>query len=441
MKVAAYCRVSTNSEEQLLSYKNQVTYYEQYIKEHQDYIFSGIYADEGISGTGLKKRDAFNQMMMDCEKEKIDMIITKSVSRFGRNTVDCLKSIRKLKEYGVNVLFEKEAIETMKAEGELLLTIMMALSQNESKVQSDNIKWGLRRRYEQGNVKSIPSGKFLGYDKDQKGNLVINEEQAKIIKRIYREFLMGYGYCNIADRLTKEGVRTERNNDKWSWSVAKKILTNEKYKGDTLCQKTYNADYLTKRRAKNKGELPQPYFENTHPAIIDKNQWECVQLELARQRKFAEDHHTGNSHGHSERLPMTSKMTCRHCGCTFVRREYSKKELLHQKYWCCGSFYKKGWERKRDNINLSDDRTTSLFVEAWNYLVEYQQDIDLEAKDDESVLEKYRKEQLMLLMQQYGRITEFDYPLMLQTVDHIEIAKDGIATAIFLAGIQVKIDI
>mgnify|MGYP000047247602 FL=1 len=433
--------MSTSSEEQLLSYINQVTYYEQYIKEHPDYIFSGIYADEGISGTGLKKRDAFSQMMTDCEAGKIDMIITKSVSRFGRNTVDCLKSIRKLKEYGVNVLFEKEAIETMKAEGELLLTIMMALSQNESKVQSDNVKWGLRRRYEQGSVKSIPSGKFLGYDKDQAGDLIINEEQAKIVKRIYKEFLMGYGYCNIANRLTKEGVRTEQNKNKWSWSVIRKILANEKYKGDTLCQKTYNADYLTKRRAKNKGELPQPYFHNTHPAIIDRSQWKCVQFELARQKKFTGDHYTSNCHKNNERLPMTSKMTCKHCGCTFVRREYFKKELQHQRYWCCGSFYKKGWERKRDNVNLSDDRPTSLFVEAWNYLIEYQHDIDLEAKDDESVLEKYRKEQLILLMQKYGRITEFDYPLMLQTLDHIEIANDGIATAIFLAGIQVKIDI
>lgn len=379
-------------------------------------------------------------MIADCVAGKIDMIITKSVSRFGRNTVDCLESIRKLKECGVNVLFEKESIETLKAEGELLISIMAALSQNESKVQSENVKWGIRRGYEQGNVKSIPSGKFLGYEKDENGNLVINKEQSYIVKRIYEEFLKGYGYATIAEHLTRDGVRTERNNSKWSWSVTRKILKNEKYKGDTLCQKTYSADYLTKKRAKNKGELSQPYFENTHPAIIDRVKWDCVQLEFERQDKFKREHHVSNCHANSEKFPMISKITCKHCGCTFVRREYVRKELQHQKYWCCSSIYKKGWERKRDNVHLTDERPTQLFIEAWNLLYEGNEYYPkIKAEEEENILTQYRQQQLEKLMKQYKRISTFDYELMLQTLDHIEIANDGTAIAFFLAGMQVKL--
>jgi len=205
-RVAAYCRVSSGSEEQLGSLNAQTSYYEKYIKERKDYIFAGIYTDEGISGTDLKKRDAFNRLMQDAIDGQNDMIITKSLSRFGRNTLDCLKSLRELKALNVDVFFEKEQIHSLTSQGEVLISLISAVAQTESLALSENVKWGIRRKYERGHVQSIPSGKFLGYDKDKDGNLIINEAQAVIVKRIYQDFLDGYGTYQIAKRLTDEKV-------------------------------------------------------------------------------------------------------------------------------------------------------------------------------------------------------------------------------------------
>ncbi len=202
--------------------------------------------------------------MQDAIEDRVDMIITKSLSRFGRNTLDCLNSIRELKALGVDVYFEKENIHTMRSEGELLITLISAVAQNESQAQSENVKWGIRRKYERGHVQSVPCGKFLGYDKDDDGNLVINETRAAIVRRIYQEFLDGYGTFQIAKHLTGEKAPMAYGGKEWCASHIKKVLTNEKIKGDTKFQKTYNSDYLTKKRAKNNGELPQHYCENTH---------------------------------------------------------------------------------------------------------------------------------------------------------------------------------
>lgn len=260
---AAYCRVSSGSDQQMESLKAQTEYYEKYIREHSEYTFAGIYADEGISGTDIKKRDAFNRLMQDARDGHVDMIITKSLSRFGRNTLDCLNHIRDLKSLGVDVYFEKENIHTMRSEGEMLITLISAVAQNESLTQSENVKWGIHRKYERGNIKSVPCGKFLGYDKDENGNLVINPEQAETVRRIYREFLDGYGTFQIARHLTSEKIPMAYGGKAWCASHIRKVLTNEKIKGDTKFQKTYNADYLTKKRVENNGELPQYYIEGT----------------------------------------------------------------------------------------------------------------------------------------------------------------------------------
>jgi DNA invertase Pin-like site-specific DNA recombinase len=265
---AAYCRVSSGSDQQMESLKAQTEYYEKYIREHSEYTFAGIYADEGISGTDIKKRDAFNQLMQDARDGHVDMIITKSLSRFGRNTLDCLNHIRDLKSLGVDVYFEKENIHTMRSEGEMLITLISAVAQNESLTQSENVKWGIHRKYERGNIKSVPCGKFLGYDKDENGNLVINPEQAETVRRIYREFLDGYGTFQIARHLTSEKIPMAYGGKAWCASHIRKVLTNEKIKGDTKFQKTYNADYLTKKRVENNGELPQYYIEGTHPGCF-----------------------------------------------------------------------------------------------------------------------------------------------------------------------------
>ena len=231
-RAAAYCRVSSGSEEQLSSFNAQVQYYKKYICDYPDYEFAGIYADEGISGTDLRKRDGFNQMIKDAKAGKIDVIITKSISRFGRNTLDTLNSIRALKELGVDVYFEKENIHTINSEGELLITLLSATAQQTSQSQSENLKWGIRKQYERGNIKSVGSGKFLGYTKDEEGNLMIDEKEAVIVKRIYQEFLEGYGTHQIANRLTEEKVPMTFDGKGWCASHIKKVLTNEKHKGD-----------------------------------------------------------------------------------------------------------------------------------------------------------------------------------------------------------------
>ena len=275
-KAAAYCRVSTGSEEQLTSYLRQVRHYSQYLDEEPDYINCGIYADEGISGTGIDKRQGFLRMMEDCREGKLDLVITKSVSRFGRNTVDCLVSVRELKALGIDVFFEKENIHTLTAEGEVLLSLIAAVAENESFGMSENIQWGLRRKYETGSVKSVPLGKCLGYRKDEKGRIVIVEEEAIIVRRMYREFLDGLSITEIATGLERDGIRTDQGNAVWSLSTIRKILRNELAKGDFMFQKTFNQDPLTKRRIKNKGELPKYYLEGSHPGIVDLETWECV---------------------------------------------------------------------------------------------------------------------------------------------------------------------
>ena len=471
-RVAAYCRVSSGSEEQLGSLNAQTSYYEKYINDNPDYLFAGIYTDEGISGTDLKKREAFNRLMQDARDGQIDMIITKSLSRFGRNTLDCLRSLRELKALNVDVFFEKEQIHSLTSQGEVLISLISAVAQTESLALSENVKWGIRRKYERGHVQSIPSGKFLGYDKDKDGNLIINEAQAAIVRRIYQDFLDGYGTFQIARRLTDEKVPMAYGGKEWCASHIKKVLTNEKMKGDTRFQKTYNADYLTKRRAKNRGELPQYYMEGTHPGIIDRDMWECVQLELARQKRYCQDHHISTYHWSNEKHPLSARITCSTCGCTFMQIKSKKKGEEGKKYWRCSSIVgKQGAEIEgRTSTIIRPDRGSTkpynirrrkkpeerpmlctdilipagepelAFIKAWNqlvgererYLPEWQH-----ALDGNDLLKAYRTRELMRLVKQVGHIDAMPYDLMLKTLDHIEHGVDGSIKVIFLAGFMV----
>jgi DNA invertase Pin-like site-specific DNA recombinase len=268
-RMAAYCRVSTDQLEQLSSYEAQVNYYTTFINNSPEYEFGGLYADEGISGTNTKKREQFNKMIEDCKAGKIDVIITKSISRFARNTLDCLNFVRMLKELSIEVIFEKENIRTMDSKGEVLLTILSSLAQDESRSISENSTWGIRRKYEQGKV-SVNYTKFLGYDKGEDGNLVINEKQAKVVRRIFKDYLDGKGANRIARELEDEGVPNWNGKTKWYESSIRKMLSNEKYKGEALLQKTYTVNFLTKKRVVNNGEIPQYYIEESHPAIIQR---------------------------------------------------------------------------------------------------------------------------------------------------------------------------
>lgn len=244
-RVAGYARVSTDKDEQFTSYEAQVDYYTQYIRRNPEWEFVKVYTDEGLSGLNTKNRDGFNQMVADALAGKIDLIVTKSVSRFARNTADSLTTIRKLKEHGVEIYFEKEQIYTFDGKGELLLTIMASLAQEESRSISDNVTWGQRKRFSDGKV-SLAYSHFLGYQKGEDGTMEIVPEEAKIVRRIYAMFLDGHSFCGIADTLTKEGVLTPAGKEKWFASTVRSITQNEKYKGDAILQKNSRSIILPK---------------------------------------------------------------------------------------------------------------------------------------------------------------------------------------------------
>ena len=283
-RVAAYARVSTDEDEQLTSYQNQVEYYTRYIKSRPDWEFIGLYADEGISGLNTKKRSGFRQMVEDAMNGRIDLILTKSISRFARNTVDSLVTIRELKAKGVEVFFEKENIYTFDSKGELMITIMSSIAQEESRSISENITWGMRKNMARGKV-TMAYGKFLGYRRGADGKPEIVEEEAEVVRRIYRLYLDGHTVREITRILTGDGIPTPSGkNCNWSVSTIMSILRNEKYKGDALLQKVYTADFLNKKMKKNNGVLPQYYVENSHPAIIDEETFLLVQ-ELREHRR------------------------------------------------------------------------------------------------------------------------------------------------------------
>ena len=317
LRVAAYCRVSTDSDEQATSYDAQVEHYTEFIQKNPEWEFAGIYADDGISGTNTKKREDFNRMIDDCEAGNIDMIITKSISRFARNTLDCLKYIRQLKDKNIPVFFEKESINTMDAKGEVLITIMASLAQQESQSLSQNVKLGLQFRYQNGQVQ-VNHNHFLGYTKDADGNLIIDPEQAEVVKRIYREYLEGYSMDRIAKGLEADGILTGAGKTKWWTSTISKILRNEKYIGDALLQKTYTTDFLNKTRVKNNGIVPQYYVEGNHEAIIPKDIFLLVQEELVR-RRVVKTSANGKKRSYSCNHCFAQIVICGECGEMFRR--------------------------------------------------------------------------------------------------------------------------
>lgn len=260
-RVAAYARVSTDEEEQLTSYEAQVDYYTRYIQANPDWELVEVYADEGISGTNTKKRKNFNRMIEDALAGKIDRIVTKFVSRFARNTVggyaddDPLTTIRRLKEKGVGVFFEKENIDTLDSKGELLITIMSSLAQEESWSISENVTWGWQKRIADGKV-TVAYSHFLGYEKGEDGTMQIVEDEARIVRQIYGMFLDGQTPSGIAARLMRQGIPSPAGKEKWQSSTVKSILTNEKYKGDALLQKTFTVDFLQKKRRRTRERFP-----------------------------------------------------------------------------------------------------------------------------------------------------------------------------------------
>lgn len=338
-RVCAYCRVSTDDENQQSSYDLQVKHYTDFIKNNVLWEYSGVYADEGISGTSIKNRTEFQRMIEDCTDGKIDMIITKSISRFARNTLDCLNYVRMLKGLAtpVGIFFEKENIDTLDSKSELLLTILSSLAQDESRSISENVRWAIQKRFQQGKA-HCPTTFFLGYDTDQNGKLVINEEQAKAVRLIYQEFLEGNGTNKIAQGLTADKIKTGKGKTKWCANSVYRILRNEKYCGDVLMQKRVTLDFLTHKRAINKGHQPQYFIADHHPAIIPKEIWKTVQIELDRRYNMNISDSSGKAQKHSNRTVFSNILFCGQCGEPLVRRTFTSY-LKNEKYlygaWRC----------------------------------------------------------------------------------------------------------
>lgn len=363
-RVAAYARVSTDQEEQLTSYEAQVDYYTNYIKSRDDWEFVDVYTDEGISGTSTKHREGFNKMVECAMAGNIDLIITKSVSRFARNTVDSLTTIRKLKDIGCECYFEKENIWTFDGKGELLLTIMSSLAQEESRSISENVKWGHRKRFADGKV-SVPYGIFLGYKKGEDGNLAIDEEQAKIVKRIYREYLSGSTAVAIAKGLTNDGIETPGHKQKWHASTVRSILTNEKYKGEALLQKYYTPDFLTKKQKVNNGEIQQYYVENNHPAIIEPDIFEMVRIEKDR-RLMLNGKYSGTD-------ILTSRIKCGDCGGSYGAKVWHSSSKYKKVIYQCNRKY--AGEEKCKTPAIRADDVEERFVNAVNSIIENKDEI------------------------------------------------------------------
>lgn len=358
LRVAAYCRVSTDSEEQATSYETQIEHYTAYIQGHPDWVLAGIFADEGISATNTKYRDGFNQMVQDALDGKIDLIVTKSVSRFARNTVDSLTTVRKLKEHGTEVYFEKENIFTFDSKGELLITIMSSLAQEESRSISENVTWGQRKRFADGKV-SMLYKQFFGYDKGEDGNPVINEEEAGIVKLIYQLFLEGKTPAGICRYLDKQGILTPSGKKKWSQTTVNSILSNEKYKGDALLQKRFTVDFLMKTMKVNEGEVPQYYVENSHEAIIDPTDWDIVQAEIARRKTLGRAY-SGNS-------VFSSRLVCGDCGSFFGQKVWHSNDAYRKVIWRCNGKFK--GEKKCTTQHVGIETIQQKFLFAYNQLM------------------------------------------------------------------------
>ena len=357
-RVAAYARVSTDSEEQLTSYEAQVDYYTKYIRSRSDWEFVDVYTDEGISATNTKKRDGFNRMVQDALDGKIDLIVTKSVSRFARNTVDSLTTVRKLKDSGVEVYFEKENIWTLDSKGELLITIMSSLAQEESRSISENVTWGQRKRFADGKV-SIPYGQFLGYRKGADGLPEIVPEEAEVVRAIYRMCMEGMPTSAIARHLTQQGIPTPSGKQVWQRATVESILRNEKYKGSALLQKKFTVDFLQKKMKVNEGEVPQYYVEHSHEAIIAPDEWERVQTELAR-RKTSSRRTQCNS-------PFAGKIICGDCGEIFGSKVWHSNSKYRRTIWQCNAKYRN--ETHCATPHLYEDDLKQHFITALSQLL------------------------------------------------------------------------
>lgn len=366
LRVAPYCRVSTNSEEQLDSYQAQIEYYTEKIAAQQEWTMVDMFADEGKTATSTKKRKDFLRMIKACEKGKVDLIITKSVSRFCRNTLDGLDYVRRLKRVGVGVFFEKENVNTLYMDNEMILTFMMSQAQAESESMSGNIRWGHRKNFKDGKVYFHYAG-FLGYRRGENNLPEIDPEEAEIVRRIFSRYLIGHSVAKIIADLEADGIKTARGHKKWNDGVIRGMLRNEKYMGDALLQKTYIADLFTRQTKKNTGELPQYYVENSHPAIIDRLTFQRVQEEMARRSSLKKVSTAAKTElaKYSGKYVLTELLSCGNCGSPYRRVTWTRPEGK-KIVWRCINRLENGKKFCKDAPTLEESRIHTAVVSAMN---------------------------------------------------------------------------
>ncbi len=370
LRAAAYCRVSTDQEEQLTSYEAQVAYYTDKIMSNPEWTLAGIFADEGITGTSVKKRTNFLRMIRLCRKGKIDIILTKSISRFARNTVDCLNYIRELKELGIAVIFENENINTMKADTEIIITMLAGFAQAQSESISQNVRWGKRQAFKSGKV-SFQYSRIYGYERGENDKPRVVPEQAAVVRRIFQSYLAGSSVPDIKRMLEAEGIAAAEGKPQWSVGALQYMLRNEKYCGDALLQKTFVENCISKKTRKNNGELPKYLVQNHHEAIIDRTLFEKVQAEIARRagkRKVSDKTSKTGQSKYSGRYALTELLICGNCGTPYKRVTWSKrgkKKIV----WRCISRLDYGTKYCKSSPTVDEERLQAAVLKAINAMM------------------------------------------------------------------------
>lgn len=366
-RVAAYCRVSTDEEEQLTSYEAQQTYYTDKIMTNPDWTMAGLFADQGITGTSARKRPEFLRMIRQCKQKKIDIVLTKSISRFARNTVDCLHYIRALRELGIAVIFEKEGINTLESDSEMLITILGAFAQAESESISGNVVWGIRQAMREGKV-AYQYSRWYGYQKGEDGKPEIIPEQAEVVRQIYDRYLAGASLRQIKDGLESQNILNVDGEPEWTLSTIKGILTNEKYCGDALLQKTFIQDCISKKVIRNTGQLPQYLIQNCHQGIVSRQIYDSVQAEMARRNAgkspSKKNAPTGRT-SYTSRYALSERLVCGECG-TLYRRCVWAKNGRKRIVWRCVSRLDYGTKYCHNSPTLDEEPLQRAILAAIN---------------------------------------------------------------------------
>ena len=371
LRVAAYCRVSTDDEEQLTSYEAQKNYYTDKIMTNKEWTMAGIFADEGITGTSARKRPEFLRMIRQCKQGKIDIVLTKSISRFARNTVDCLNYVRALKELGIAVIFEKENMNTLEIDSEILITMLGAFAQSESESISANVRWGIRQAMKEG--KATIQYKYLyGYRKGDDGKPEIIPDQAEVVRKIYDLFLSGTPVRGIQEYLNANSVPNINGEPKWARSAIDSILTNEKYCGDVLLQKTYINDCINKKVKKNTGQLPMYLVQNHHEGIISRETFDAAQAELSRRNAgrspSKRNAPTGRSR-YSSKYALSDRLYCGECGTRYQRCTWRNRDASKRIVWRCVSRVDYGNKYCHDSPTLDEEPLHRAILAAINSAV------------------------------------------------------------------------